>query len=98
MAWYAWSGIKHTDGKGNTKVIARGEKVVKSDLPGITDANWQAMIDAGTLRDRQFPAPEGYDGSAIDFLRESLQEAQAVSPVDEEEAAAELEEIASLEK
>lgn len=89
MALYAWSDIK-----GGTLekpvAIPRGSKISKGDLPGILDSDWNAMLDAGSIRDRPFPAPEDYSGSALDFLRDQLAEAQVVSPLEEEEAVVEL--------
>lgn len=88
MAYYAWSPIK--GGTADKPVtVARGESVSKSDL-GVSDADWQALIDAGAIRDKKFPAPKDYEGSVIDYLRDQLREAQSVSAVDEEEAASEL--------
>lgn len=97
MAFYVWSEIRWADKEGNTKVIQRGDKIAKSDLPGISDADWDAKIQGGSVRDKQFPAPKGFQGSAIDFLRDSLREAQAVSQVDEEEALGELAEVTKTE-
>lgn len=94
MALYAWSDIRHAtseEGKPSKEVfIARGSKVSKGDLPGLTDADWNAMLSSGAVRDRPFPAPDDYPGSALDYLRDQLAEAQAVSPLDEEEAVVEL--------
>jgi len=86
--YYAWSPVK----AGTTdepKSVARGEKVSQSSL-GLNDADWQALVDSGAVRDRPFPAPDDYQGSALDYLRDQLAEAQTVSPVDEEEAVVEL--------
>lgn len=97
MAFYVWSTeIKHTDANGQTKSIKRGERIAKSDLPGISDEEWQAKITGGSIREKQFPAPKDYQGSAIDFLRDSLREAQTVSQVDEEEALGELANVVAV--
>lgn len=98
MAFYAWTPIRHATADGKETVIARGAKVVKADLPGITDADWQQHIDSGAFRDRPIPSPEDYRGSVIDWYRESLREAQSISPVDEEEARGELADIMQAEK
>jgi hypothetical protein len=88
MAFYAWSPIR--GGTHDKPVnIARGEKVTQSDL-GAGDADWNAYLESGAIREKEFPAPEDFDGSVIDYLREKLQEAQSLSAVDEEEAASEL--------
>lgn len=88
MAHYAWSDIKAgTIEKPVT--AARGDEVSKSKL-GVSDADWQAMLDAGAVREKRFPAPQGFDGSAVDYVRQQLQEATAMSSLDEEEAASEL--------
>lgn len=88
MAFYAWSPIK--GGTADKPVtIARGDKVTKDAL-GVSDADWNAMVEAGAIREKEFPAPSDYDGSVIDWLREKLQEATSMSAVDEEEVASEL--------
>lgn len=97
MAFYAWGPIKHSSPEGKVKLIGRGDRVAKSDLPGLSDADWEAMIESGAIKEKQFPAPKGYEGSAIDYLRDSLREAQAVSQVDEEEALGELAEVVKAE-
>jgi hypothetical protein len=88
MAYYAWSPIR--GGTADKPVnIARGAKVTKDGL-GVDDANWNALVESGAVREKEFPAPADYDGSVIDYLRDRLQEAQSLSAVDEEEAASEL--------
>lgn len=87
--YYAWSPIR-----GGTLekpvAIERGAKVSQSDL-GVGDADWAALIESGAVRDKAFPAPDDYEGSVIDFLRDQLAEAQASSgAVEEEEAASQL--------
>ena len=90
---YAWTPIK--GGTAEKPVnIARGAKVTKSDL-GVSDADWDAMVQAGAIRTKKHPAPEDYEGSAVDYLRERLQEAQEMSGVDEEEAASELADVST---
>lgn len=88
MAFYAWSPIRAGTAEKPIN-IDRGAKVTQSDL-GVSDADWDALLEAGAVREKQFPAPKDYDGSVIDFLREQLQEAQSMSAVEEEEAASEL--------
>lgn len=91
MAHHAWSDIK--GGTADKPVtIARGEEVTQSKL-GVNDAEWQELLNSGAIREKKFPAPEGFDGSAVDFVRQELQEATAMSSVDEEEAASELAQI-----
>lgn len=93
MALYAWSNIIYTkpgDEKAKPVSIPRGTKVTKSDFPGISEDDWRAMLESGSIRDKSFPAPDDYQGSALDYLRDQLAEAQAVSPLEEEEAVVEL--------
>lgn len=87
--YYAWSPIK--GGTAEKPVtVDRGDKVTKDAL-GVDDENWKALIEAGAVRDKEFPAPADYEGSVIDYLREKLQEAQAMSgAVEEEEVASQL--------
>jgi hypothetical protein len=100
MAYYAWSDIRHVsrneDGSEVRKNVARGTKVVKSDFKGMSETEWEAMIASGAVRDRAVPVPKDYRGAVIDHLRDQLRDAQALSPVDEEEASSELEELESL--
>lgn len=105
MAYYAWADIKHThrtgegdDVKEDTVLITRGSKVDKARLKGIKDEDWNAMVESGAIRNRQFPAPKDFSGSVIDYLRMQLQESRAVSPVDEEEAASELADVQALQR
>jgi len=93
MAHYAWSEIRHADKEGKVTVVLRGEKVAKTDFKGLTDADWNAMLTSGSIREKPFPAPAGYEGSAIDYLRESLEEAQSSGTIDEEEAVSKLVEV-----
>jgi len=94
MPHYVWtSEIRYTDADGNTVVAYRGEKVEKSKFKGLSDADWQAWADGGSIRDRPFPAPEDYQGSAIDYYRDELEQAQAGSTVEQEEAASALAEV-----
>jgi hypothetical protein len=86
--YYAWSPIRGGDAEKAVN-IKRGEKVTQSQL-GVDDAEWQGLIDSNAVRSKEFPAPADYEGSALDYLREKLEEAQAASAVEEEEAASEL--------
>lgn len=86
MAFYAWSTIK--GGTADKPVtVERGDSVTQKDL-GVNDADWAALLEAGSVREKKFPAPKDYEGSVIDYLREQLEEAS--SAVDEEELASEL--------
>lgn len=87
--YYAWSPIK--GGTAEKPVaIGRGDKVTKDAL-GVGDDDWNALVESGAVRDKEFPAPADYEGSVIDWLREKLQEAQAMSgAVEEEEVASQL--------
>lgn len=91
MAFYAWSPIR--GGTADKPVnIDRGDNVTQSGL-GVSDADWNALIEAGAVREKEFPAPKDYDGSVIDWLREKLAEATSMSAVDEAEVASELEKV-----
>lgn len=103
MAYYAWADIRftHRTGEGDDLkedhiTITRGSKIDKARLKGLKDSEWQAMIDSKAIRNRPFPAPKDYSGSAIDYLRDQLAESRAVSPVDEEEAASELADVTAM--
>jgi hypothetical protein len=84
--YYAWSPIK----AGTVEeplAIARGAKISARDL-GISAAAFEALIDSGAVRDKPFPAPDDYEGSAIDWLRDQL--AEATSSVEEASAQSEV--------
>ncbi len=85
---YAWSQIQGGSEEKPVKV-ARGSKVTASNL-GISEQEFEAHILAGAIREKPFPAPDDYQGSAVDYLREQLAEAQLTSALDEAEAVAEL--------
>lgn len=89
---YAWSPILCDKGK-----IDAGSKVTKSGL-GVSDEDWDSMVAAGSIREKKFPVPEGFQGSVLDFYREQLKEAQAMSGIGEEhEAEMSLAEVAAAE-
>lgn len=71
-SFYAWSNIHHG---GETEmrprqnnmmmkvvternVVAHGEKVTQAEL-GVTDEEWEGLIDSGSVR--PYPVPEGTD-------------------------------------
>jgi hypothetical protein len=88
MAYYAWSDIR--GGTADEPVnVARGAEVTQSKL-GVGDAEWEELKASGAVRDKKFPAPDDFEGSAVDYLRQQLQEATSMSGVAEEEAIAEL--------
>jgi len=91
MAYYAWSNIK--GGTAEKPItIKRGEEVSKAKL-GLSDADWEAIIESGAVRTKKFPAPSDWDGSAIGFVRQQLRDTTSMSAVEEEEAASELAKI-----
>lgn len=72
---YTWSPIQYdveSDKDGNvlrTKSVPMGESVTASKL-GVGDDDFQALIDAGVVRDYKVPdMPKGYAGSIVDHLR-----------------------------
>jgi hypothetical protein len=89
-SFYAWSNISHVNGDKRV-LIDRGSKVSRAELVGLREDDWDAMVESGAIRNRPYPAPVDFAGSAIDYLREQLQQSQAdYAPVDEEEATSEL--------
>jgi hypothetical protein len=78
MAYYAWSPIKHgadVDKDGNyvrDKLLPAGSTVTQKNL-GVSDADWEAMIEAGSIREYEYPdMPDTFQGSPVDFLRQKL--------------------------
>lgn len=95
MAYYAWSDIR--GGTAEKPVnVARGEEVSKSKL-GVPDEEWDALVRGGSVREKKFPAPADFEGSAVEYLRQQMQEATAMSSIDEEEAASELAKVSEAE-
>jgi len=84
--YYAWTPLK-SGTLEEPLAIARGAKVTAKDL-GIPVAEFEALIDSGAVREKPFPAPDDYEGSAIDWLREQL--AEATSSVEEASAQSEV--------
>jgi hypothetical protein len=71
---YAWSPILAGD-----KSAAMGDKVSKSSL-GVDDADFDAMVEAGSIRSYPVPdMPEGFQGSVVDHLRAEIQKATDMS-------------------
>ena len=66
---YAWTLIRTGD-----KVVHLGASVKRSDL-GISREEWDALIEAGSVRKKEYPAPSYFQGSAIDFLKQQAREA-----------------------
>lgn len=90
--YYAWSPIHGRDKEEKLVIVKRGAKVTASDL-GIPAVEFEAMIRDGAVRNKPFPAPDDYEGSAIDWHRDQI--AEAANPLEEVEAEAELEEVES---
>lgn len=71
---YAWSPILAGDNSA-----AMGDKVSKSSL-GVDDANFAAMVEAGSVRSYPVPdMPENFQGSVVDHLRNEIQQASDMS-------------------
>lgn len=71
---YAWTPILAGD-----KSAAMGDKVSKNSL-GVDDANFNAMVEAGSIRAYPVPdMPEGYQGSVVDHLRDEIRRAEEAS-------------------
>lgn len=97
---YAWTDIvTYEAGKDDQEkrvVVKRGEKVTAGGL-GVNQEEFQAMISAGSIRKKPYPAPDDFQGSAVDYLREQLREATSVHDESVEEAEA-LNDLSQLEK
>ena len=102
--YYVWSKIQHgqtvpkADEKGawesQITVIDRGEKITKKDLPGLSDEDWNGLIESGSIRATPVPIPSDYEGSVLDYMKEQLQELQgAADALDEAEVKSELADV-----
>lgn len=71
---YAWSPIL-----AGEKSAAMGDKVTKASL-GVEDADFNAMVEAGSIRSYPVPdLPENFQGSVVDHLRDEIRQATDMS-------------------
>ena len=91
-AYYAWSPIINYDDDGKSKITRRGAKVTASGL-GISDEEFNDKIQSGAVKEKKFPAPDDYEGSALDWYRDQL--VAASSPLEEAVAESEINETDS---
>lgn len=79
MAYYAWSRIQHgakvaKDGVYVGPEFAElGESVTASKL-GISEDDFQAMIDGGSVREEKWPVPEGDTRSPREYYLDKARE------------------------
>lgn len=85
--YWAWSNVLTIDEDGKPTTTRRGSKVTASGL-GISADEFQDKIDSGAFKDKEFPAPDDYEGSALDWYRDQL--VAASSPLEEVIAEAEI--------
>lgn len=73
MANYvAWSEIHSGKDDGNVVIVRPGDAVSASDL-GLDDEQFQELIDGGSVREQDYPVPEGkIDQSPTEFYKEKL--------------------------
>jgi len=93
MPYYVWTSSI----KGAKREAKRGDKVTQQEL-GLSREQWNALVAGGSVREKPFPAPKGYRGSAVDYLREQLRETTSMSAIEEEEVASELVKVAEARK
>src|SRR4051812_40837276 len=69
--YYAWSNFQTTDQNGRTSITTRpGDEVTASKL-GLTDEQFQELIDSASVRKQPFPdLPETFTGSPIEYLKQ----------------------------
>jgi hypothetical protein len=69
---YAWTNLEAKDKDGNvTKKIKPGDEVSAGDL-GIEDDEFEQLQAVGAVRDAEYPTPEGYQGSPVEYAKEQL--------------------------
>lgn len=84
MAWYAWTTIKNGD-----EVILPGTEVSAESL-GLNKEQWAQQVESRVVRQKPYPdIPEGYTGSAKDFVLKKRRE--ELDDLDDEFEPAELE-------
>lgn len=81
---YAWSPIRYgatTDSEGNftgIQMVNFGDSVSKSKL-GVDDENWNALVEAGVVRDyappKEYSETTPVDESPVQFLQRQAREA-----------------------
>lgn len=91
--YYAWTDIRGGDAD-KAVLIRRGEEVTASKL-GVSSEEFQEMVKAGSIKSKPFPAPDDYSGSAVDYFRDQLAEAQGAgdSTIEEAEVVSEMKEL-----
>lgn len=85
---YAWSPIRHgakKDKDGNivgAEEVKMGDSVSQSKL-GVDDDNWNALVEAGSVRPYKYPDNVKSDESAVQSLQRQAREASeaAEAPV-----------------
>ena len=71
---YAWTNLEARDEDGNvTKKFKPGDEVSAGDL-GIEDDEFEQLESVGAVRDAEYPTPEGYQGSPVEYAKEKLAE------------------------
>jgi len=78
---YAWSPIR------GDKDAAFGDTVTKDKL-GVSQEDWDAMVEAGSIRTTKPPKlPDGWQGSVIEYYQQQAKEAAEAAGASADEAA-----------
>lgn len=68
--YYAWSPI----GVGTKNSVAFGDEVTETKL-GVDKENWNALIEAGSVRTTKPPKMENFSGSVVEFYQREAKNA-----------------------
>jgi hypothetical protein len=68
---YAWTNLLTYDSEGKMNKIPPGDAVTAADL-SITDEEFAELEFIGAVREQDYPVPEGYDGSPVEYAKEQL--------------------------
>jgi hypothetical protein len=68
---YAWTNLLTYDENGKMNKIPPGDEVTAADL-SITDEEFAELEFIGAVREQDYPVPEGYDGSPVEYAKEQL--------------------------
>jgi hypothetical protein len=66
MAKYAW-----TDIKAGEKSAKAGDSVTASGL-GLSDEQFEQLVDAGSVRDEKYPDMGDFPGSPVEYAKKQL--------------------------
>jgi hypothetical protein len=68
---FAWSEIRGSDSEGKAVVVKPGDEVSAGDL-NLNDEEFQELVDAGVVRDNDYPEDIPEDQSPTEYYKAQL--------------------------